>query len=231
MQSTHVPYNTTQFIQWCGWKEFLPHWFDVVIFPRESLSPFDSLGTVWFSFPVSTCFSLTCSWHFIILLMLSLSSFELFTLQALAISPIQWYSWNSTFNFREILSRKQFSISSEVIFPCPPKLLYYCCIYSECCFALYFSTSLFHANPWCTWCPKTKILLCHNNSIIPSTSNSLLLQSGLNNWIGTAIRPHENCKIRNLVSFFWLNIFLCIEKHKGSIQKNCWSYRWGLIPL
>lgn len=36
----------------------------------------------------------------------------LFTLQALAISPIQWYSWNSTFNFRELLSRKKFSISS-----------------------------------------------------------------------------------------------------------------------
>lgn len=83
--------------------------------------PFGSVGIIWFTLPVSSCFSLTCPCHFLILLVFSSSSLELFTLQALAISPIQWHSWNSTFNFRELLSRKGFSISSQVIFHCPPK--------------------------------------------------------------------------------------------------------------
>lgn len=117
-----------------------------------------------FTFPVSTCFFLTCPCHCIILLVLSSSSFEL----SLPSRLWQFLLFNGTAGTVYFTSgsfwvekNSQFLLKSFFLV-----LLnsFIAVAHIQSAFLLFIFPLLFvPANPWCTRCPKTKILLCHND--------------------------------------------------------------------
>lgn len=118
-----------------------------------------------FTFPVPTCSFLTCPCCCRILLMLSSSSFEL----SLPSRLWQFLLFNGTATTVHLTSG---SFWVEKNSPFLLKSFFLVLLNSFITVAHIQSASLLfifplffvHANPWCTWCPKTKIL-CHNNSL------------------------------------------------------------------
>lgn len=119
-----------------------------------------------FTFPVSTCFFLTCPCHCIILLMLPLSSFEL----SLPSRLCQFLLFSGTAGTVHLTSgsfwgekNSEFLLKSFFLV----LLNSFIAVAHNQSASLLFIFPLFfvHVNPWCTWCPKTKIVLCHNNCL------------------------------------------------------------------